>query len=245
MNTTITTRIFTTVFFSVFFFCVLSTGTSFFVHAQNGEQKADIVVEAVSDSSIAHMLKERVQNTWPWYLTRASGLVAGFLLVILMISGTGFITGSTFRFLEPITAWATHRALGIALVLMVTIHIVALYFDEFVHFDVQSLLIPFVSDLRPVELFGFQVGSLYVALGIFALYLFIAIVGTSLLWIDKKPTTWKAIHVMSYLAMVFVFVHALYLGTDLAGGVMRYLWIGAGVLVLISSLQRLWRVKTV
>lgn len=215
------------------------------VHAQNPDQNANIIVEAVPDSSIASALEDRVRSSWPWYLTRASGLIAGLLLVLLMLSGTGFITGATFRFLEPITAWATHRAMGIALLVMVVLHVVALYFDEFVHFDVKSLIVPFASDYNPIELFGISVGSLYVALGIFALYIFIAVVLTSLFWIDKKPHTWKIVHILSYIAMVFIFVHALYLGTDLAGGLMRYVWVGAGGFVTLTIIQRLWRMYTV
>ena len=209
------------------------------------DEQSTIIVENLPQSSLSHALLERIKTSWPWYVTRASGLTAGFLLIILMLSGTGFITGSTFRFLEPITAWATHRALGIALGLSILVHLTTLYLDEFVDFDIKSLLIPFVSDLRPVELFGFPVGSLYVAFGIFALYVFLLVIVTSLLWIEKKPRTWKAIHILSYVGVLFVFVHALYLGTDLTQGVLRYIWIGGGVLVTIVTLQRLWRVKTV
>lgn len=216
---------------------------------QNGNEVVDerstVVVENLPQSSLAHALVERITTSWPWYVTRASGLVAGFILVLLMLSGAGFITGSTFRFLEPITAWATHRALGIALGVSVTIHVVALYFDEFVDFDIKSLLVPFVSDLRPVELFGVSVGSLYVAFGILALYVFFIVIITSLLWVEKKPRTWKIIHFLSYLGMLFIFMHGLYLGTDLARGVLRYAWIGLGIMVTLGILQRLWRAKTV
>jgi methionine sulfoxide reductase heme-binding subunit len=249
MNKIRTTSIFLGIFSVVVVSVFFNTSTFAQDVGQNGsavvDEKSTIVVENLPQSSLAHALFERVKTSWPWYVTRASGLVAGFLLVLLMLSGTGFITGSTFRFLEPITAWATHRALGIALGVSVTIHVVVLYFDEFVDFDVVSLLIPFVSDVRPVELFGVSFGSLYVALGILALYVFFIVIITSLLWVEKKPYTWKIIHFLSYLGMFFVFIHGLYLGTDLAQGVLRYVWIGAGILVALATLQRLWRAKTV
>lgn len=214
-------------------------------HAASGTPSSTILVESVPHSSLAASLLDRVFSSWPWYLTRASGLVAGFLLVILLVSGTGFITGTTFRFLEPITAWATHRALGIALGIAIIVHVGALYFDHFVEFNLTALFVPFASRHAPVELFGMSFGSLWVALGIFALYVCIAIILTSLFWIRRKPKTWKLVHLLSYLVMVLVFVHALYLGTDLTHGVLRYVWIGAGVLVVGAALARLWRAYTV
>ncbi len=212
--------------------------------AQTTTENANVIVETVPDSSIAYALLDRVKQSWPWYVTRASGLIAGVLLIILILSGVGFITGGTYRFLEPITAWATHKALGIALVIAVIIHIVALYFDTFVHFDIASLLVPFASDYQPVEFFGKSFGSLYVAMGILALYVFLIVVVTSLIWLSTKPKQWKAIHILTYLGAVLVFIHGLYLGTDLASGLPRLLWILAFLFVTYGIIKRLWRVKT-
>jgi len=236
---------YTTLLFSLIFRAtVFSCGAPAF--AQTGSSSAsNIIVETVPDSSISFALLDRVKHSWPWYVTRASGLLAGVLLVILMLSGTGFITGGTYRFLEPITAWATHKALGIALTVSVLIHIVALYFDTFVHFDIASLLIPFASDFGSVELLGTSFGSLYVALGIFGFYIFLAVVVTSLVWINSRQATWKVIHIFSYLACLFVFIHGLNIGTDLSQGLPRFFWWFSFVLVTYATFKRLWRVKTV
>jgi DMSO/TMAO reductase YedYZ heme-binding membrane subunit len=90
-----------------------------------------------------------------------------------------------------------------------------------------------------------SVGSLYIALGIVSLYLVAIIIITSLVWVEKKPKLWKLIHLLSYIAMILVFVHALNLGTDVSSGILRLVWIAFGVGVLIASLARLWRAKTV
>ena len=208
-------------------------------------QKSNIVVEKTPESSVSHGLVERAKVSWPWYLTRISGMVAAVSLVLLMLSGVGLITGNTFSFFEPITAWASHRALGITFSLSVLLHVGALYFDNFVPFSITSLLIPFASDYKQIQLFGYSVGSLYIALGVISLYITAAITITSLLWIEKKPKLWKVTHLLSYLAMIFVFVHALYLGTDLSSGILRWAWIGLGFAVLYASLARAWRAKTV
>ncbi len=206
---------------------------------------AHVSVRQASNSSIAHGLKERVEASWPWYVSRASGIVAGVTLVILMLSGIGLITGHTFSFLEPITAWASHRALGIAFTVSVLLHIAALYFDNFVPFNLVDLFVPFASNYKTVTLLGLSVGSLYVALGVISLYIVIAVVLTSLFWVESKPGLWKWTHILSYLAMIFVFFHSLYLGTDLSHGVGRILWILFAFTVLIASVSRLWRAKTV
>lgn len=222
---------------AVFFF----TPSASAVQSQVQATQTNIVVEAVPQSSISRTLLDKVESSWPWYVTRASGLVAGILLLILILSGVGFITGQTYNFLEPITAWASHKALGIALGISIILHIGALYFDSFVLFDIKSILIPFASNYKPVG----NLGSVFVALGIFALYLIVAIILTSLFWIEKKPKTWKLTHLLSYMAMLFVFIHALYLGTDLAHGVLRYVWVGLMLILVVFSLMRLRRAKTV
>lgn len=211
---------------------------------KSGGTNANVVLDG-SGSSVMETVFTKLGTSWPWYLTRASGLVAGILMFILILSGMGFITGHAFNFLEPITAWASHRALGIALGISLILHIGSLYFDSFVPFDVKSLFIPFASTYRPTTILGFSVGSLYVALGIFAFYILLAVILTSLFWIDKKPKTWKFTHLLSYLAMVLVFLHALYLGTDLTSGALRYIWIGLMLILAWAGIARLKRVGTV
>lgn len=213
-------------------------------HAQTANSQANIIVETIPQSSLVDTILEKIKISWPWYLTRASGLIAGLVFFILMLSGVGFITGHAFKFLEPITAWATHRALGIMLGIALFFHIFALYFDHFIPFDMKSLFVPFVSTYKPVEIFGVNFGSLYVALGVLAFYIIIAIILTSLFLINKKPKTWKIVHLLSYIAVVLIFVHALYIGTDLAHGIMRYIWIGLMIVLGWAGLVRLRRVKT-
>ncbi|HRY31319.1 MAG TPA: ferric reductase-like transmembrane domain-containing protein [Candidatus Paceibacterota bacterium] len=176
-----------------------------------------------------------LNESWPWYLSRASGLVAFAAFFIIMLSGVGFITGHSYRFMEPIKAWFTHKVLGITLGISLFVHIISLYFDRFVSFDFKTLLIPFLSDY----------GGIWLAIGIIAFYLILLIIISSLVLINKKPRTWKLIHILSYLAGVLIFFHALYLGTDLANGASRIIFIVLGFLIFITSIFRLWRARTV
>lgn len=235
---------------TLLYFCIaiILVGVTFAyipVLAESTAGSANIVVDESAQISLSQELLRRVADTWPWYLTRASGLVAGLALIFLMLSGIGFITGRTYAFLEPLTGWATHRALGIILALSISLHMFALYFDSFVPFNLQELFVPFASSYKPIEIFGASVGSLYVALGVISFYLIILIVLVSVIWVEGKNRAWKAVHLLSYLATAFVFIHGLYLGTDLSGGFLRFAWIALGLIILIASVFRLWRAKTV
>jgi hypothetical protein len=201
-------------------------------------------IQLSAATSLPQSAGQKLKKSWPWYVTRGSGLVAATALILLLLSGIGFITGTTFRFLEPLSAWLTHRALGIAFAISVAIHVLVLLFDKHQRFSIIDILIPFVSDFKPVEFGGIKLGSLYLALGILALYGTIAVVATSLLWIDKKPFIWRLVHYLSYGIMTAVYVHALYLGTDIKNGVFRILWYGLGILLVVALAFRAWRIGT-
>ncbi len=223
-------------------------GFSYLSHPQPAVAQSDnsnVVVESIPGSTVAEKFTSRTKSSWPWYVARGSGLIAAISLVILLLSGIGLVTGYTFRFLEPLTAWASHRALGIVFGISVLLHMFSLMFDHFIPFSFLELLVPWLSDYKPATIFGIELGSLYVALGVLAFYGAFVVVLTSLLWVEKKPYVWKLIHLLSYLVMLFVFVHALYLGTDLMHGVWRYIWIISGFSISIAVLHRLWRAKTI
>jgi hypothetical protein len=178
---------------------------------------------------LAQQIVAKVISSWPWYVVRGSGIIAAISLVMLMLSGIGSITGHTFKFLEPITAWASHRALGIVFGISIILHMGGLLFDRFVPFNLFSILIPWLSNYKPITLFGFHLGSIAVALGVIAFYGVVLIIITSLIWVEDRPYIWKLVHLLSYLVLVFVFIHALFLGTDLQNGLLRWLWIAVGV----------------
>lgn len=200
-----------------------------------------ILVDPVQGPSVSQQLVTRARASWPWYITRAAGFVAAISLALLMLSGVGFITGLSFKLLEPLTAWATHKAIAYIFGISVVVHVVALLFDKFVPFTIAQTLVPFLSHYREVSIVGYRTGSLYVALGVIALYFVLAIILSSILWIDKKPHTWKLLHFLAYLTIIFVFFHALYLGTDLAHGVFRIIWVIIGVGIAIAVVLRLRR----
>lgn len=180
--------------------------------------------------------------SWPWYIIRGSGFVAAGLLILLMLSGIGQVTGLTYRFLEPVKAWTVHRAMALALCVAIALHAGFLLVDHFVHFSLAQILVPFQSTYtNGTKVGGIALGSLAVTLGILAMYGVAVIVASSLGLINRKKKVWRSLHYTSYFVMLAVFIHALYTGTDLRYGVFRAAWIGLIIIVALAVVSRLAR----
>ena len=180
-------------------------------------------------------------TSWPWYVIRASGISAVALLILIMVSGIGMVTGLTYRFIEPLKAWSIHRAMAIAMSLLAIIHVSFLLIDSFAKYNVLDVLIPFKVQFEQSQVFGINVGSFYNALGIFSLYMLPFIVLSSLFFIESKKKLWELLHYLSYPFMVLVYFHTLFLGTDFKHGVLRLLWIVFGLVLVVLTVTRLAR----
>jgi predicted ferric reductase len=191
------------------------------------------------------IVSRRVGTSWPWYIIRGAGFTAAGLIVLLMLSGIGQVTGLTYRFLEPVKAWAVHKALAIALCVAIVIHGGFLLIDHYIHFSLLELFVPFLSNYNnKTQLIGLSLGWAATGLGVLAMYCVGIIVASSLGWIDTKRGLWRKLHYLSYVVALFVFLHALYVGSDLEYGVFRRIWILVGLIVFIAVIFRLSRAGT-
>jgi methionine sulfoxide reductase heme-binding subunit len=206
----------------------------------NTDQFASTSAESKTQQ-LKQQLSVKFKQSWPWYVARGAGLTAAVLLILLIFSGIGLITGFTYRIIEPIAAWSVHRAIAIAFGISVCIHVFVLLFDKYVGFSFVQLLLPFSSNYKPISIGGVYVGSLYVALGVYAFYIMIIVIFSSLFWKDKKPYLWQALHYLGYLLVILTFFHALFLGYDLQYGWLRKVWIAMGILLLAGIIMRLRR----
>ncbi len=187
-----------------------------------------------STDSLFTIALTRIVYTCPWYIVRGAGFVAVFLIILLMLSGIGLVTGHTFRWFEPTKAWAIHRAMGIALCVSMAVHILFLLIDHSLSFNFAQLFIPFISSYQ----------TLWVGLGVLAMYCVVIVVASSLGWIDSKRGLWKKLHFVSYASMLLVFFHALNSGSDLKYGAFRSLWILLGGILLLAVVVRVFRSGT-
>jgi hypothetical protein len=186
-----------------------------------------------------------VNGTWPWYVVRAAGFVAAGLLILQMLWGIGQVTGLTYKLVEPIKAWAIHKAIAYALCGAIAVHVGLLLVDGFLPFSLTQAFIPFVSHYsNHTTLLGVGLSSVAIALGVLAMYGIAIIVASSLGWIETKSSRWRKLHYLSYFVMLAVFVHALGAGSDLKYGAFREVWILAIVVVALGVITRLWRAGT-
>ncbi len=135
-----------------------------------------------------------------WYVTRSSAIIAWVLMTAAVVWGILLSTRVMRKIDNPSWLQDLHRYLGGTSLIMVLIHMVSLMLDEYAHFSIEELLVPFSIEPR--------FAGLPIALGILAFYLMVAVQGSSYL-INRIPRkAWKAIHYSSYVALVAVSFHA-------------------------------------
>jgi len=142
--------------------------------------------------------------TLPWYIARASGLVAWGLLSASVIWGLALSTRALGR--QPRPAWLLdlHRYLGGLATIFTGVHIAAIVADSYVHFDVVSVLVPGASSWRPVA----------VAWGVVGLYLLLAVELTSLARSKLPRKVWRMTHAAAFPLFVVATIHLLTAGSD-------------------------------
>jgi len=89
-------------------------------------------------------------------------------------------------------------------VVFVFVHMTGLWADQYVHFSVTQLLVPFAATWKPLA----------VAWGVVAFYLLLAVELTSLIMKRLPKRLWKGVHFSSYALYLFATVHLLTAGTD-------------------------------
>lgn len=139
-----------------------------------------------------------------WYVARAGGLVAWALLAASTLWGLALTTRAFAGRAAPRWLLDLHRFLGGLSVVFVGVHLTGVVADTFVHFGLADLFVPLAASWHP----------LWVAWGIVAFYLLIAVEVTSLLRSRLSHRLWKAVHGLSFLLFGVATIHVLVAGTD-------------------------------
>jgi DMSO/TMAO reductase YedYZ heme-binding membrane subunit len=121
-----------------------------------------------------------------------------------------------------------HRHLGGLTVLFTGIHMGALVADNYVHFGLADLLVPFAS--------GWKTGA--VAWGVIAFWLLLGIEITSLLMKRIPKVWWRRIHLLSYAVAVMATIHLFSAGTDASTTALRWGTIAIATLAAFFLLYR-------
>lgn len=171
-----------------------------------------------------------------WYVTRSSAILAWVVLSISVVWGILLSTRVARRIDNPAWLQDLHRYLSGMGVVLVGVHMLSLMLDGYAHFTLAQLFVPFTSTIKPIG----------VAIGISAMYLLLAVWGSSMLRERLPKRVWRAIHYASYAIVLAVALHAGLTGSDvgepwytvLAGAIIGTLAAATILRVLVGSPAR-------
>ncbi len=139
-----------------------------------------------------------------WFVSRSSGLIAWLLVTLSVCWGLFVSTKAVAKAATPAWLLDLHRFLGGLAVIFTAIHLFGLWADSYVQFGWAELFIPMKTEWKPSA----------VAFGIVAMYLMIAVEGTSLAmkWLPRR--LWRAVHHLSLPLYLIATYHGIKAGTD-------------------------------
>src|ERR1700726_181534 len=128
-----------------------------------------------------------ISGTLPWYVARASGLLAWTLLASAVALGLLTASGQFRHRFKGSWTLDLHRWLAGSALVFTVLHVLAILSDTYIHFSLESLLVPFTATWPPVA----------VAWGVASLYLLAAVELTSLARRRLPLRFWKRVHLLS------------------------------------------------
>jgi sulfoxide reductase heme-binding subunit YedZ len=149
-----------------------------------------------------------VSSTTLWYLSRSTGLVLLVLLSVTLVLGIIVHRRGGVPGLPSFAVTGLHRNAALLAVVLLAVHIVTAVVDPFVRIQWLAVLVPFISHYEPV----------WLGLGALTLDLVLAAVITSLLRQRIGPRTWRAVHLLTYVAFPLGAIHGIGAASDLQSG---------------------------
>jgi len=143
-------------------------------------------------------------ETVTWDIARAGGFTAYGLLAAAVIVGLALSMQWQSPRWPRLVNSELHNFLTLLALIFTTLHVLAVWLDPFTHFTWVEMLIPFTSYYRPI----------WMALGIVALYLGIAIGISTWLRPVIGYALWRKLHVFTLAIFALTTVHGLATGSD-------------------------------
>ena len=174
-----------------------------------------------------------IWNTVTWDIARAGGFTAYVLLTLAVVVGLllSAQVQSPSRWPRLLNS-ELHNFLSLLGTIFLGVHILAVWVDPFTHFGWSAIFIPFVSQYR----------TFWMALGIVALYLGIAIGISTLLRPRIGYAWWRRLHVLTLGIFVIATLHGIGTGSDTQTMRAFGLYLVSSVLVGLLLWRRLFMV---
>jgi predicted ferric reductase len=160
-----------------------------------------------------------------WYITRAAGWVAYFLLWFSMVWGLALPTKIFDRFLSQTFSFDFHEFISLLSIGFLLLHVGVLLFDHYLPYSLAQILVPFLSPYRP----------LWVGLGVLSFYL--ALLVTVTFYLRKKigQKRFKSIHMLSLLGYFTAVLHAFFSGSDSSIGAVQFVYLSTFMVVVFLT----------
>lgn len=157
----------------------------------------------------------------PWFISRASGLVAYGLLSASVVLGLLMSTRAAKHVLSPKVTAELHTFLSVLSLVFLGLHGGALLFDGFFHFTPLSVLVPFASPYEP----------LWVGLGVIGGWATAAVAASVRMRKRIGYRRWRQMHYLAFLAWGLSLVHGMTAGSDTALVGVQVMYLGSAALV--------------
>ncbi|MBI1276655.1 MAG: hypothetical protein GC179_00870 [Anaerolineaceae bacterium] len=161
-----------------------------------------------------------VASNTSWYLIRAAGTIAYILLTTSVLWGLALTTRVIKDWSPGALSMVLHSTLSWLAVAFSILHALLLLTDNYLHYDLSSILIPFTGPYRPLA----------VGLGTLACWLALIVAGSFALKKHLGHRLWKILHLTSYGLYAMITLHALLAGSDADKTGFRVV---AGIMVLL------------
>ena len=172
-------------------------------------------------------------NPIVWYAARAGGIVAYIMLTAVVLLGLSLAGRKKLKIWPRFAVEDVHRFGGLLVGTFVAIHVLAIAIDAYLPFSIPSLIVPFVSQFRP----------LWVALGIVSAELLLALAVANHYRRRLSYRFWRRTHYLNFVVWGAASVHGLATGTDRSSWWFLALTIGCVAAVCSVLVLRIGRFR--
>ena len=164
-----------------------------------------------------------------WYLNRATGTVLLIVFTLVVLLGILSTFGNAGRGAPRFLTQALHRQLSLLGVALLLAHVVTAVLDTFVDIRWWQAVVPW---------WGSKYEPLWLSVGTLSLDLMALLVVTSLARSRMGHRSWRAVHVLGYVAWVAAVAHGFFIGTDYQATWPKVLTLACVVAVVLAALAR-------
>ena len=170
------------------------------------------------------------QDPLLWYVNRSTGLVLAVLLTATVVLGVLAARRDPGpRAVPRFVPQAVHRGLGLLAVLLLAVHVASAVLDEYVDIRWWHAFVPVGLSYQP----------LWLAFGVVAGDLLLALILTSLVRTRLRHRHWRVVHLAAYPAWGVALVHGLGIGTDTETTPVTWTYVACAGLVVAAVTHRL------